>query len=110
MRRARGSGGRFLNTKKLEGDVEKLSSGEQSKSGEITSTQSSYSASSTHFARNDNEASSVQEICKGHFGSGRDLALYHTESTARCQANCCLSADNWNSLVTRAPKGPPSSN
>lgn len=87
MRRARGSGGRFLNTKKLDGDVKKSTSEEQSISREITSAQSCHSASA-HFSRNNDEASAVQEITKGHFSSGHDLSQYHMESMTRGQRNC----------------------
>lgn len=46
MRRARGSGGRFLNTKKLEGNASNSTSQEQTKCGTATPTQSGNSSGS----------------------------------------------------------------
>ncbi|KAK6120819.1 hypothetical protein DH2020_045447 [Rehmannia glutinosa] len=103
MRRARGSGGRFLNTKK-ENDNAKNSG-----SGEINSTQSCSSASA-HLSTNGNNtvsnhqndgASMVEEIHR--------LGLYYTQSSRRDPRNGHFSEDNWNSLANRAPLGSSSS-
>ncbi|KAI3448886.1 hypothetical protein Pfo_005551 [Paulownia fortunei] len=121
MRRARGSGGRFLNTKKLDDNGKNFASGEQSRSGEITSKQSDSSASaqlSSHdnsvSNQQDDGASTVHEIHKEQivsngFSNVNGLALYYTQSTRRDPGNGHFSEDNWDSLVNRAPRGPSSS-
>ncbi|KAK4428815.1 Nuclear transcription factor Y subunit A-9 [Sesamum alatum] len=121
MRRARGSGGRFLNTKKLDGTGTNSTSGEQSKSGEITSTQSSSSASA-HLSYNGNNISNQQDdgasiIHETHkkqnlpngFSNSNGLASYYMESTRRDPGNGHFSDDNWTSLVSQPPQGPSSS-
>ncbi|KAL0307456.1 UNVERIFIED_CONTAM: Nuclear transcription factor Y subunit A-9 [Sesamum calycinum] len=120
IRRARGSGGRFLNTKKLDGTGKNSTSGEQRESGEITHTQSSSSASA-HLSYNrdhisnqqDNWASTVQETHKKQnfpngFSNGIGLSLYYTESTRRALGNSHFSEDNRTSQASRAPQGPSS--
>lgn len=124
MRRARGSGGRFLNTKKLDGNVENSVSGEQSKSGEIAEIASAQSCSSVsaHLSTNsngvpnqhDDGASMVQEIHKEQilsngFSNARGLASYYAQSSRRDLENGHFSEDNWNTLMNRARRGPSSS-
>ncbi|KAL0373278.1 UNVERIFIED_CONTAM: Nuclear transcription factor Y subunit A-1 [Sesamum radiatum] len=112
IRRARGSGGRFLNTKKFDGTGKNTTSGEQPESGEITHSQSSSSASAhLSYSRNnisnqkDNGASTIQETDKKQnlpngFSNGNGLALYYTESTRRDLGNGHFSEDNWTSPVS----------
>lgn len=119
MRRARGSGGRFLNTKTPDGDAKNFASGEQSKSGEITSNSSAeaHVSGNSHSSCNqiDDKAHIIQEthrdqILSNGFDNGHDLTLYYAQSTRRDQENTPFNND-WNSLVKRAPQGrPPSSN
>ncbi|KAL2251489.1 UNVERIFIED_CONTAM: Nuclear transcription factor Y subunit A-5, partial [Sesamum indicum] len=118
IRRARGSGGRFLNTKKLDGSGKNSTSGEQPKSGEITHTQSS-SPASAHLSYNRNNisnqqgngASTIQGTHKKQnlpngFSHGNGLALYYADSTRRDLENDHFSEDNRTSLVSTAPQGP----
>ncbi|XP_057790172.1 nuclear transcription factor Y subunit A-1-like [Salvia miltiorrhiza] len=112
MKRLRGSGGRFLNTKKLDGK-ENSASAEQSKSGETTSSQSR-SPASAHLSTNSNgashqnneRASMVQEMHKEHilsngFNNSHGLGSYYESGH--------FSENNWNSLVSRGPRGSSSS-
>ncbi|XP_042003270.1 nuclear transcription factor Y subunit A-4-like [Salvia splendens] len=113
MKRLRGSGGRFLNTKKLDGK-ENCASAEQSKSGETASSQS-HSPAYAHLSTNSNGASHqnnegalsmVQERHKDHtpskaFNNPHGLGPY-------CESGH-LSKNSWNSLVSRGPRGPSSS-
>ncbi|KAG6414060.1 hypothetical protein SASPL_126777 [Salvia splendens] len=113
MKRLRGSGGRFLNTKKLDGK-ENSASAEQSKSGETASSQS-HSLTYTHLSTNSNGAShqnnegalsTVQEMHKDHtpskgFNTSHGLGSY-------CESGH-LSKNSWNSLVSRGTRGPSSS-
>lgn len=114
MKRLRGSGGRFLNTKKLDGK-ENSASAEQSKSEETTSSQSR-SPASAHLSTNSNGASHqhnegasmVQEMHKDHmlsngFNNSRSLGLGSYYESGH------FSENNWNSLVSRGPRAPSSS-
>ncbi|PIN27168.1 hypothetical protein CDL12_00084 [Handroanthus impetiginosus] len=100
MRRARGSGGRFLNTKKLDANANNCASGEQAKSAETSNSNSTAN-------QREDDASTFQETRKEHilsngFSNGHGLALYYRQSTTRDE-------DNWNPLVNRAPQRPSSS-
>ncbi|KAH6810712.1 hypothetical protein C2S51_024474 [Perilla frutescens var. frutescens] len=117
MRRLRGTGGRFLNTKKHDGEENSVS-GEQSKSGESASAQSC-SPTSAHLLGNSNGvcdqnkdgASMVEEMHKDHilsngFGNSHGLGSYYGRGDVE---NGHFSTNNWNSLVSRAPRGASSS-
>lgn len=98
MRRARGSGGRFLNSKKLDGNSE------QSKSGETASARSCSSASNSNGVSNqhDDGVSMVQtkdQILSNGFRNDLGLASFYAESTRR---------DVERSLLNWASHGPSS--
>ncbi|KAL2478490.1 nuclear transcription factor Y subunit A-4-like [Forsythia ovata] len=109
LRRARGSGGRFLNTKKN-------STTELSKSGSIVPTQSCNSSGSEHLSSNcdgisDNRGDGGSRVQDKHKeqtlsngnSNGHALLFYLTQSTRNEQAGGHFSQDNWSLLVNQAP-------
>nr|CAM12541.1 YA3 [Antirrhinum majus] len=107
MRRARGSGGRFLNTKKGESNEKNSSSGEQLYSGAAPSTQS-YSSASAQSSSNNNATSgqredgtsTVQEMHNDprmfSNGNNNGVSFYYPTSPRRGTGNGHTSEDNWN--------------
>ncbi|KAG8363603.1 hypothetical protein BUALT_Bualt19G0039600 [Buddleja alternifolia] len=108
MRRARGSGGRFLNTKKLGDNAKNSTSAEQSISGEIASAQS-HSSASADFSSNGNGifnqrgdgTSTVQQMHKEQTPSNGN----NHHGLSWYGGNGHFGEDNW----SRATHGPCSS-
>ncbi|XP_022896613.1 nuclear transcription factor Y subunit A-4-like isoform X1 [Olea europaea var. sylvestris] len=110
MRRARGSGGRFLNTKK--------NSTEQSKSGSTVPTQSCNSSVSEHLSSNGDGISDKrgdggsmvlnshkeQSLPNGN-SDGHALFFYLTQSTRNEQPSGHINQDHWSLLVNQVPHG-----
>lgn len=86
MRRLRGTGGRFLNTKKPDGK-ENSDSGEQSKSGETTSAHLSINSNGVSDQRSNGASHGFSNpyYARGELGTGH------------------FSENNWNSLVNQGP-------
>lgn len=96
MRRARGSGGRFLNSKKLDGNSE------QSKSGETCSSASAQMSSNSTGVSNqrDDGVQTKDHIVSNGFCNDLGLGSFYAQSTRR---------DLEHSLLNWAPQGPSSS-
>ncbi|KAL3815077.1 hypothetical protein ACJIZ3_016345 [Penstemon smallii] len=92
MKRARGSGGRFLNTKELDPNANNSTKNQ------------SCSSDSAHLSSNRSGTYMDQEMHKEH---NNDLSLYYTHSTRKESGNGHLSENNRSLLVNRAPHGPP---
>lgn len=83
MRRARGCGGRFLNTKKLDNNDANTTAEKGSVSGAALSTQSASSSGSEHLPTNSSrnlDSSSVQQEEKGR--TIQDMLEAHTYSNS----------------------------
>ncbi|KAI5681110.1 hypothetical protein M9H77_02337 [Catharanthus roseus] len=121
MRRARGSGGRFLNTKKLESNGPNSASQEQT----AGSTQSGNSSGSEHQTLDSNgnsdyrggKGSLIQNTyeehssSKGNINSDRHPSPYYPISTAGEQARHNFNQESWNMLMmNHVPRGAASSN
>lgn len=107
MRRQRGSGGRFLNTKKLDDNVKNSGSGD-SKSGENTTRQSNGNSLSNQQGNGTYTAQEIhkEQILSNGFSNRHNWESYYTQSAGRDLRNGNSGEDNWNSLVNRAPQGP----
>ncbi|XP_051123635.1 nuclear transcription factor Y subunit A-4-like [Andrographis paniculata] len=119
MRRARGSGGRFLNTKNSNSETK--SSEEKSKYGPPSPTSSANMSSNSNMLseQQDNKSNTHQEMRKeqihsDEFGSIHDLKLYYSQQqqlpARRDHNDPHFSDSNWNFLVTQSPQGPASGN
>ncbi|CAN4080551.1 unnamed protein product [Withania somnifera] len=105
MRRARGSGGRFLNTKKLN-NMDCME--DAKKYGAAISTHSGNSSASGSSDQGGKEGYAVQDTHKGHShsfsaGNGHGSSVYFAQSTGSEQGN-------WSLLVNQASRGAASSN
>ncbi|XP_059311572.1 nuclear transcription factor Y subunit A-1-like isoform X3 [Lycium barbarum] len=113
MRRARGSGGRFLNTKKLN-DMD-CTPEETKKYGATVPTHSGNSSGSGSSDQGGKEGSTVQDMHKGHShifstGNGHGSSVYFAPSTGSEQGNGPYGRGNWSLLVNQASRGAASSN
>ncbi|KAJ8565617.1 hypothetical protein K7X08_008193 [Anisodus acutangulus] len=105
MRRARGSGGRFLNTKKLN-DMDCKAT---------VPTHSGNSSGSGSSDQGGKEGSTVQGIYKGHSlsfstGYGHGSSVYFAQSNGSEHGNGHYSRGSWSLLVNQASRGAASSN
>ncbi|KAK4488620.1 hypothetical protein RD792_004389 [Penstemon davidsonii] len=103
MKRARGSGGRFLNTKKLDSNAQNSTSGDQSKYSSVPSPQSCSSASA-HLSSSVNGTSMVPEIHKKHALSNRNnngnsflawLLVWCGDGTRKSEDMHCFTQMGW---------------
>ncbi|KAG5627475.1 hypothetical protein H5410_012693 [Solanum commersonii] len=113
MRRARGSGGRFLNTKK--GNDMDCTPEETKKYGATIPTHSGNSSGSGSSDQGGKEGSTVQDMHKGHShsfatGNGHGSSVYFAQSTGSEQGNGHYGRVSWNLLVNQASQGAASSN
>lgn len=113
MRRARGSGGRFLNTKK--GNDMDCTPEETKKYGATIPTHSGNSSGSGSSDQGGKEGSTVQDMHKGHShsfatGNGHGSSVYFAQSTGSEQGNGHYGRGSWNLLVNQASQGAASSN
>lgn len=97
MRRARGSGGRFLNTKKLEDNAVVPNSQQQAKRAPSASTQPGNSSGSVHFASNMNGNYDTQ---------GERGYMYYHQSTNIEQGARNLNQEHWSLLMNQHSHGP----
>ncbi|KAK4379690.1 hypothetical protein RND71_001552 [Anisodus tanguticus] len=105
LRRARGSGGRFLNTKKFNDKDRKATA----------PTHSGNSSGSGSSDQGGKEGSTVQDMHKGHnhgfsTGNGHGSSVYFSQSTGSDQGNGHYSRGSWSMLVNQASRGAASSN
>ncbi|XP_027106866.2 nuclear transcription factor Y subunit A-1-like isoform X1 [Coffea arabica] len=116
MRRARGSGGRFLNTKKLENNESKSSksaSKEQTKCGDAVPTQSGNSSGSEHLSTDCNGHSDQLREKKLMLsnGNGRGISsFYYQQPSGSERGRQHFNQESWSLLVNQAPRGAASSN
>ncbi|XP_055817863.1 nuclear transcription factor Y subunit A-7-like isoform X1 [Solanum dulcamara] len=113
MRRARGSGGRFLNTKKLN-DMD-CTREETKKYGATIPTHSGNSSGSVSSDQGGKEGPTVQDMHKGHShsfstGNGHGSSVYFAQSTGSEQGNGHYGRGSWSLLVNQASRGAASSN
>ncbi|KAA8520240.1 hypothetical protein F0562_014496 [Nyssa sinensis] len=117
MRRARGCGGRFLNTKKLNNNLTNPTSEKEAKSGSAVLTQSANSSGSEQLNNCDGnsnqqeEMATVQETHKAHtFLNGNSnghglFSIYRSESTKSEERGDCFNQERGSVLINRAPYG-----
>ncbi|OIT07564.1 PREDICTED: nuclear transcription factor Y subunit A-1-like isoform X1 [Nicotiana attenuata] len=113
MRRARGTGGRFLNTKKLN-DMD-CTTEEPKKYGATIPTHSGNSSGSGSSDQREKEGSAVQDMHKGRSRSfstsnGHGSSLYFSENTGNEQRNGYYGRGSWSLLVSQASRGTASNN
>lgn len=112
MRRARGSGGRFLNTKKPDMDC---TPEETKKYGVAIPTHSGNSSASGSSDQGGKEGSTVQDMHKGHShsfstGNGHGSSVYFSQRTGSEQGNGHYGHGGWSLLVNQASRGAAPSN
>ncbi|CAN4110364.1 unnamed protein product [Withania somnifera] len=108
MRRARGSGGRFLNTKKL--NEMDCAPEETKRYGSAIPTHSGNSSASVSSDQGGKERSAVQDMHKGHShsfstGNGHGSSVYFAQSTGSEQGNGQYGRGSWSLLVNQASRG-----
>ncbi|KAL3537440.1 hypothetical protein ACH5RR_000806 [Cinchona calisaya] len=116
MKRARGSGGRFLNTKKLEGKASSSASEEQKNCGSATPTQSGNSSGSEHLLTDYNgHSDQVGEKEQKTFSNGNSKghgisSFYYPQTAGSEQERHHFNQESWSLMVKKAPRGAASSN
>nr|XP_009778037.1 PREDICTED: nuclear transcription factor Y subunit A-7-like [Nicotiana sylvestris] len=108
MRRARGTGGRFLNTKKLN-DMD-CTTEEPKKYGATIPTHSGNSSGSGSSDQREKEGYTVQDMHKGRSRSfstsnGHGSSMYFSENTGNEQRNGYYGRGSWSLLVSQASRG-----
>nr|GMD62594.1 nuclear transcription factor Y subunit A-1-like isoform X1 [Ipomoea batatas] len=113
LRRARGLGGRFLNTKTLNDMNSKTD--EHTQSGATATTNSGHSSGSEHLSTNSEGQSAAKEMRRAHASSNGDShgfpSVHFTESTGNEKGSFLRHGhQNWSSMGNQAPHGAPPSN
>ncbi|XP_019186506.1 PREDICTED: nuclear transcription factor Y subunit A-7-like isoform X2 [Ipomoea nil] len=106
LRRERGSGGRFLNTKKLNDMNSKTD--EHTQSGATATTNSGHSSGSEHLCTNSEGQSAVKEMCRAD--SHGFPSVHFTESSGNEKGSFRHGHQNWSFMGNQAPHGAPPSN
>nr|GMD65280.1 nuclear transcription factor Y subunit A-1-like isoform X1 [Ipomoea batatas] len=113
LRRARGLGGRFLNTKTLNDMNSKTD--EHTQSGATATTNSGHSSGSEHLSTNSEGHSAVKEMRRAQASSNGDShgfpSVHFTESTGNEKGSFLRHGhQDWSLMGNQAPHGAPPSN